>query len=65
MQEKYRSKEVQKALQVANAIEWSGDTVVNFMTCHKAARSLSRYVEELESKLDKLYWPELQDERLT
>ena len=47
---------LEKAKAVAKATEWSGDTVVNFMTCHNAARVLLREVERLEQLVE--FWSE-------
>lgn len=44
---------IDKAKQIANATEWSGDIRVNFLTVHKAANCLAKEVERLELALDK------------
>lgn len=40
---------VEKAKEIANATEWSGDVRVNFMTAIKAAKKLSDRLDELEA----------------
>lgn len=43
---------LEKARQVLNATEWSGDMRVNFMTVYNAGNAVLRRLEELESFVD-------------
>lgn len=44
---------IEQAKEIANAVEWSGDVRVNFMTAWTAASCLAKRLDELETKFAK------------